>query len=398
VNARDACLNDSELRALADAEAPAGNADVWSVHLAECPACRARLEQIQTGAARVASLMARLEPSPTTMDVAVAYRRLRTRVAIGSPSLKGASLMNRLFGAPRRAAVSVAGVALVAVMVATALLSPVGTLADNLLSQFRVHQFAAITIPMDMVQQYAGLSKSLTPQDVQQLQTEFQGLGSLTSTLTQHSATPVASLADAKSHMGGNLAVPSKLPQAFSGVQPKIYTGDAGTASYTMDVAKIQAALQKMSLTVEGLPDPATTPKVTFSLDIPASAVFDYQSGTNHLVVGQMVSPTLNIPSTVDVNGLRDTVLSIPGLPADLVAQIRSVNDWTHTLIVPIPSGFTSSQTTVNGSAALLITGQATGANGQGGSAVLWQKNGMLYIVAGQGLSGSDVMSVAQSM
>ena len=389
MNARDACLNDSELRALADAEAPAGDADAWSSHLAACPACRARLARIQGGAAHAATLMARLEPVPATTDVAVAYRRLRARAAAGSPAVRGASLMNRLFGAPRRAAV--AGVALVAVLVATVMLAPVGTLADNLLSQFRVHQFAAVTIPMDMVQQYANLSNAMTPQDKQQLQTEFQSLGSLTSTLTQHSATPVASMADARSHLGGSLAVPSKLPQAFAGVQPKIFVGDAGTAQYTMDVAKIQSALQKMSLTVQGLPDPATTPKVTFSLDIPASAVFDYQAGNNHLVVGQMGSPTLNIPSTVDVNGLRDTVLSIPGLPADLVAQIRSVNDWTHTLIVPIPAGYTSSQTTVGSDAALLITGQ-------GGAAVLWQHSGMLYVVAGQGLSGNDVMSVARSM
>lgn len=312
--------------------------------------------------------------------------------------------MNRLFGAPRRAAVAVAGVALVAIMVATALVAPVGTLADNLLSQFRVHQFAAITIPMDLVQQYAGASKSLTPQDMQQIQTELKSLGSFSTTLTKQSVTPVASLADAKAHMGGSLAVPASnaLPSGFT-AQPKVYVGNAGTAQVTVNVAKLESALSKYSLTVQGLPNPATTPTVTFSLDVPASAVLDYQSGTNHLVVGQMASPTLNTPSTVDVNGLRDTVLSIPGLPADLVAQIRSVNDWTHTLIVPIPSGFTSSQTTVNGHAALLITGKGTGANGQSGSAVLWQvpqSNGtpMLYIVAGQGLSGNDVMNVAKSM
>lgn len=385
---RNACLDESELRALADDAALADEREVWGEHLEQCATCQARFAQIRENAGAVAQIIDRLSPAEIEIDPAAAYQRWKTRVAHPG-QLKGTSLMQRAFGVRRRAAM--AGAALVAIMALVIAFAPVGTLAENVLNSFRVRQFAAITIPMDMVQQFAGMKQSITPEAAAGMAKELQSLGSFSTTLNAQSLHTTDSIDEARAHLGGTLLEPSTLPAAFDGTQPKIYLGDAGTAEYTMNVERVQNILAMLALQVRGLPDPQTTPTATFTLDVPDAAVLDYQAGDKHLLVGQMASPTLTIPSSVDVNELRDTILQIPGLPADLVGQLRAVKDWQHTLIVPVPAGATTSQTRVDGAPALLI-------EGQDGAGVLWQKGGILYGVAGQGLTGSEVMAVANSM
>ncbi|HBY44883.1 MAG TPA: hypothetical protein DEU95_09490, partial [Chloroflexi bacterium] len=109
-----------------------------------------------------------------------------------------------------------------------------------------------------------------------------------------------------------------------------------------------------------------------------------------NLVVGQMESPQLNIPSELNVNALREDILRFPALPADLAAQLRAVKDWKETLIIPIPEGATSEDVTVDGHAGLLIKSDQ-------GNGVIWQADGKLYAVAGQ-VSADQVMATAKSM
>lgn len=347
-----------------------------------------------------AELMSRLAPADEAEqapDTERAYQRLRVRArANAAPtgrgfiaSMEGVPLMQRITGAPRRAAA--VGVIIVALMVGVIAFAPVSTLANNFINSLRIQQFAAITVPMDLVGQFDQQAKSVTPQDVQSMMTMLQNSKDFSTTFSPKSLHVGGTVQDAKTRLGGSIEVPSNLPSGFSGTQPQVFTSDAGSTSFTVDVAKADQLLQKLSLNVQGLPDPTTTPKVTFSVDVPAAAALAYTSGNNHLVVLQMQSPTLNIPSTVDINELRDTILSIPGLPTDMVAQIKAVHDWQHTLIIPVPSGATTAQKTVNGAPALLISDKD-------GAVVLWQKDGVLYAVGGNGLSSDAVMSVAGSM
>ncbi len=258
-----------------------------------------------------------------------------------------------------------------------------------MLNKFRVQQFAAITIPMDFAQQMGAQLPQLSGQQHQELAQALQGLGTFQTTFSPSSLHEAASVDEARSHLGGTLAVPSKLPGAFQGVQPKIYLGDAGRASYTLDVAKAQQMLRSIGVSAAFLPDPRTTPSATITLDVPASAAFVYAAGDKHLVVGQMASPTLDL-GTIDAETLRETLLALPGLPPDLVAQIRNVRDWRNTLIIPVPAGAKTSQKTVDGVPALLIESSE-------GAAVLWQKDGNLHVVAGQA-TADEVMATATAL
>ncbi|HLI52341.1 MAG TPA: hypothetical protein VKU87_11115 [Thermomicrobiaceae bacterium] len=391
------CLNESELRALLDGAVAETEAGAWSAHIEACPSCAAHLAALRESRAETTDLMEALLPSSLPEPpLPVAYRKLQQRIARAeqsSSSWKGASLMQRLTAAPRRLAV--AGVAIVALMAIVIAWSPVSTMAGNVLNSFRVQQFAAVTVPMDLIQKFdphaMAETASNSDMNLQDFAKILQGKGAFQTTYKSMPVHQVSSLADASSHLGGSIEVPSNLPAGFQSVQPQIFTGDAGSASYALNVADADKVLNMLSLNAQGLPDPTTTPTVTFSVDIPASAVLHYKSGSQNLFIGQMQSPTLNIPDSVDVNELRDSILAIPGLPTDMVAQIKAVQDWQHTLIVPVPSGATTAEKTVQGAPALLISEKD-------GAVVLWQKNGNLYAVGGNGLTSDQVMSIAGSM
>ena len=81
----------------------------------------------------------------------------------------------------------------------------------------------------------------------------------------------------------------------------------------------------------------------------------------------------------------------LPGLPPDFVAQLRAIEDWESTLIIPVPEGATSKDVTVQGEPGLLIeTDEAE-------SAVIWAENGILFIVGGS-ISGDDALKIAGSL
>jgi hypothetical protein len=294
--------------------------------------------------------------------------------------------MSRFGGVGRRSAI--AGIAVIALMVAVIAAAPIGSLADNMLNGFRVQQFSAVTFPLNLVESNASASSSLNSGMGSFVQSQLMGLGQPSTTLNKSSLKTAATVADAQTHLNGNMEIPSSL-STFSGVDPTVYLTDPGTVTYQLNVQKARDLFALGKLDPAPLPDPATNPTATFSLDVPAGAALDYESNGKHLVVAQMESPTLTIPSSVDISLLRDELLSSGFLPPDTVTQLRAVTDWQHTLIIPVPSGATTSNETVQGVPALLIKGDQ-------GSVVMWQKDGILHMVGTDG--DASVMSVATSL
>lgn len=390
------CLTDGEIRALVDGAAPEDLRQTWSQHVAECDHCRVRMNAIIENAGAVTAMFTAIAPPVDSVDENVALRNLRRRQAVQDPVIplvKGTLIMRRLGGVGRRGAV--AGVLLLAVMVAAVVAVPFSSLADQALTLFRVQQFSAITIPMNMLPQSvqaAGSTATATTTDsgaYSFITSQLSGLGTLNSTLSKSSLKTASSIADAKAHLNGTMQVPGKL-SSFAGVQPTVYLTDAGSVSYSLNVEKARGLLSLANIDAAPLPDPSTTPTVTISLDVPAGAALDYQANGKHLIVAQMESPTLSIPNSIDMSTLRDELLATGYLPPDMVTQLRSITDWEHTLVVPVPSGATTQNVTVQGAAGLLVKSDQ-------GSVVLWQKSGVLHVVASND-STVNVMSVASSL
>jgi hypothetical protein len=109
------------------------------------------------------------------------------------------------------------------------------------------------------------------------------------------------------------------------------------------------------------------------------------------VAVVEMKSPRVS-SSGASVQQVEDYLISLPGFPPDLAAQIRAIGDPTTTLPVPVPTGQQSHQVDVQGVRGLFV-GDSTGL----GSGMIWSKGGVLYATVGT-MTESELTGVARSL
>ncbi len=360
-------------------------------HIRHCPACR-RLARQLWQSAEVARQVVDAAAPEATPDPALAYRRWQQRLREPrmSSALRRKEGTAMRYRRVTRVRLAVGGIAAAAVLALVVTLTPFGALADEFVNRFRVQQFAAITVPMETLAALTAQAEMLPPEQREAMHQELEQIAQFTTTFDEGSLREVSSLDEATAVLGRKPATPHELPANVSGVSPRFFVGDAGTASVTIDVARAREMLARLGIQFASLPDPADTPTVTVTLNVPASAAQVYENGDQKLVVAEMDSPELLLPETIDPELLREDLLSLPGLPPELVAQIRAVRDWRETLIIPVPADATTRQVTLHGVSGLLIEASE-------GSAVLWQKDGVLHAVGGT-VDGVTALSVAESV
>ncbi len=339
-------------------------------HVESCPRCQQRLEELRHNAWLVSQAMAALE-----------HRRelpMPDRIA------RKESTMPRL----RIAASLVAATVTLALVLAFA---PLGALADQLVQRFRVQQFAAITIPADTLRSLSEQLQAIPEERRAAAYEQFIQAFDVSQPADGEKVREVESLEAAAQHLGRTPLTPDQVPEFFAAVQPRYVVGDAQVHEMTIDVARTREALSQLGLQFASLPDPATTPTVTVRVTVPASAAQVWRAGEDQLlVVAELESPTLELPAEIDPELLREDLLMLPGLPPDVVAQIRAIRDWRQTLIIPVPEGATSRTVSLRGTNGLLIEAPE-------GAAVLWQERGVLHIVGGS-VSAEQALAVARSL
>src|SRR6266480_4932684 len=110
------------------------------------------------------------------------------------------------------------------------------------------------------------------------------------------------------------------------------------------------------------------------------------------LVVGQAKAPVVTSDG-VTVDQLRTYLLPQPGVSPQLAAAIRAIGDPASTLPVPVPAELAVSHpVTVQGVQGLFI-GDNTGI----ASAIIWQKDGMMFEVIGS-FTERQALDIANSM
>jgi hypothetical protein len=107
-----------------------------------------------------------------------------------------------------------------------------------------------------------------------------------------------------------------------------------------------------------------------------------------------VASRTPTVASTgVTVQQLEAYLLSVPGIPAGVVSELRALGNPSQTVPIPVPVDLASaSSVDINGASGLLI-GDSTDL----GSVVLWQHNGVVDAVAGT-ISSADALGIARSL
>jgi hypothetical protein len=323
-------------------------------------------------------------PDPK-VDTERALARLRARVEAERivPVTRAASPV-------RRPAVSawVKGLSAAATVALVATLLTVSGLAETILTIFEPKQIVAVPI---------------TATDLRGAES-FERYGTLTWT-EQPRPFDVPDVRTAARESGMTVLTPANLPSGVGapryGVMPKT------TATFTFSADKARQAAAAQQRTPPPMPANIDGSKLFISGG-PAVVAF-YDDGTRptgatgasgaspftgmpKLVVAQGRPPVVQSDG-VTVEQLQSYLLAQPGISPQLAAQIRAIKDPSSTLPVPIPVDMASSKkVTVQGVDGIFV-GDSTGL----GSAVIWQKDGIVYGVAGT-LTEQEVLAVANSL
>jgi anti-sigma factor RsiW len=351
-------------------------------HLATCPRCSQRLAAIETNAAGAFAVFAAPYPS---IDLDAARARLAQTEA-ATPAKPGAPRSSlHTLPRPRSARVSrvVAGIAVASL--ASVLLVVSGG-AQDFLSLFQPKQFAAVPVTSADIRSLAGLAS----------------YGYISGGSTPLSIEPEPDAAAAARAGGLAPLTVRDLPAGTTAAAS--YAVVSGTVvSFTFDAVLARAAASRAGGQLPAMPQGldgstltvAIAPAVVISYGLDLATLYQGGAlpagGTDVIVVA---SRTPTVSSTgVTAQQLESYLLSLPGVPAGVAAEIRAIGDPAQTVPVPIPVSLASaSMVNVNGARGLLI-GDST----QLGSVVLWQHNGVVYAVAGT-LSSDQVLGIARSL
>ena len=344
---------------------PAGVADSDREHVAGCPQCLRDLGAIRDDAALVDAALA--TEGAEGVDVAAAWRRLSTAAPAAGPARAAQPRAGRSRAVLRRPAVAVLAVAVV--------LAGAGTAAANdWLQIFRTEQIAPV---------------SLSTADLIALP-DLSAYGELRMT-GDPNVHEVPDGAAAAAESGLDVPEVTTLPRGVTG-EPAYQVGGEASATFTFSADRAARAASESGETLPPPPPGLDGSQVRLVAGPGVAQVWSSSVGAPALVVGRAVAPSA-FSSGVPFETVRDYLLSLPGLPDDVAAQLRTFTADGATLPLPVPADeVTTSSAEVDGVlATVLETRDRTLA------AVVWVDDGVVTAVAGS-LDVDEVLSVARDL
>ncbi|TAK21782.1 MAG: hypothetical protein EPO26_13480 [Chloroflexota bacterium] len=109
------------------------------------------------------------------------------------------------------------------------------------------------------------------------------------------------------------------------------------------------------------------------------------------LMIVQSRGLDATVEGRVTFDEFRDLLLSVPGMPADVVRQLRALRDWRTTLPVPIPPEMVSREVAIGATTGIVVDG------GKVGAAVIWPRDGEIRGVMGS-FPSAEIVQIARSI
>ena len=198
----------------------------------------------------------------------------------------------------------------------------------------------------------------------------------------------------AQAQSGLPVLMPASLPKGVSGAVSFGVVSHA-TGSLTLDAARLRTSAAKNRVQVKPMPSGISGSTLVVNGGPALIEVWGLSAGNSQSQMPTLVIAQTRVP-TVDSSGattteLENYLLSQPGVPPDIAAQIKAIKDPSTTLPIPIPKGLATTETVqVNGVSGLLIKAVI-------GAGVVWQKNGVIYAVGGP-LTPDQVLAIATTL
>ncbi|HEY3344778.1 MAG TPA: hypothetical protein VGJ97_07610 [Anaerolineaceae bacterium] len=390
-------LNDGQLRAALDGELE----PIHLHHLESCSICQQKLDAVGAQTQQAARNLAFL--AQTGGEHVPAAGRALARIHEQSTIQKENSMFHKLF----TNRVLRFGSAVVVIIALVLSIPATRAMASQLLSLFRVQQIAVIPVDFTGMQQLSGDSA---------LGKQISQLVSKSMTVTKQPGDPVTVSDAAQASQEAGFTV--RLPQ---GVTPsKLIVEKGGAFTFTVDRAKAQALIDEAGR--KDLVLPASIDGANVSVTIPAgvSAAYGTCPGEQNLVskdpnsntmslngsngrqfpdcvlLAEIPSPTVSAPPDVNVEQLAEIGLQFSGMSQAQAAEFAKTVDWTSSLVVPIPkNAATYEKVQVDGVTGTLIQRPVDDAPQ---FALLWVKNGIIYMIGGLGSDSQKAIQMAASL
>jgi len=349
---------------------PAGVADADRQHVAGCADCLDELAAVREDAVLVDSALT--NQAAQGVDVDAAWWRLSTAAPVAAPARTAPPHVaqpraSRSRAILRRPIVAAAAVALVVAGAGTAA-------ANDWLEIFRTEKVAAV---------------SITPSDLVSLP-DLSAYGELAVT-GDPNVHNVADAAAAEDETGLDVPEVTTLPRGVTG-DPVYQVGGKVSATFTFSAEKAAQAAAEAGEKLPPPPPGLDGSSVRLDAGPGVAQTWSSSAGAQALVVGRAVAPKA-FSSGAGFETLRDYLLSLPGLPDDVAAQLRTFTEDGSTLPLPVPADqVKTSVAEVDGApATVLETRDKTLA------AVVWVDDGEVTVVAGS-LDVDEVLSVAREL
>jgi hypothetical protein len=332
-------------------------------HVAECAPCAEALLVMREDAELVRAALATQEADDVDLDLDAAWRRLSGATpAARTPAFHRG---RRVRSALRRPAVAGAAVAVV-------LASAGAAAANDWLPVFRTERVAPISLTADQLNAFPDLG-AFGEVDVDE-EPEL------------HDA-PDEAAAEAIS--GLDLPTVAALPRGVVD-RPTFQVGEQVQGTFTFDADRAAEAVDgPLPAALERLD--GTTVRLVAGPG--AAELYPSASGAPALLVGRAVAPTASSSPAATFEELRDGLLSLPGIPAELASSLRTLNADGRTLPLPVPvDRFRTSSAEVDGRPATVLASKDGTLAG-----VVWVDDGVVTVVAGT-LDVGEVLDVARGL
>ena len=245
--------------------------------------------------------------------------------------------------------------------------------ASDFLGMFRVQKFAAVSISPEQIAILQRVAEEgLTPGELEIIEEPGE--------LVQ-----VESLAAAQAQTG--LTNTRTLPGLDAPAE--IWVADGGNGRLTVDLAGARAIVAATGADPSLLPD--SLDGAVVDVEVFAGVQQQWADGT---MLMQTASPVVEYPDDVDPTVLGEALLQVLGLNEAEASRLARSIDWTSTALLPIPQDFASfNEVTVDG-----VSGLALNSLSGEGSALFWQKDGVVYLLLGPGMDTEDLVSLAGTL
>jgi len=366
-------LSDGTLRRIYDEPLALTAAD--QAHFDECPDCKPRFNAIANDARATTALLRVPAFEPQARAALSGVQARITREETARPPRRYERWLDRSSPRWRPMAGPAMAVLLAAVLVAALGVSGV---AQSLVRIFEPSRVTVVQVsPSDFAQSgtlldYGQVKWLPEPPKLQQL----------------------TDAAAAHTQSGLPVLMPASLPNGVTG--PASYgVVSHATGSLTFDAARLQASASKAGVHVAAMPSGIDGSTLVVNGGPALIEVWGLGSTPETMSVPTLVIAQTRVP-TVDSTGasraqLEDYLLSQPGVPPELAAQVRAIKDPSTTLPIPIPKGLATTESVqVNGTPGVLIKAVL-------GAGVVWVENGVIYAVGGQ-LTPDQVLAIATSL